>query len=385
MAALLVLLVFLLCVILTVPIGVSMVMGAAAPILLLDKGGSIAQVLNNTFSGANSTPILAVPLFILGGVIMAEGGISRRLFNFFAYFVGRLPGGLPCACILTCLFYGAISGSGPATTAAVGSMCIPFLAELGYDRRWSAGLVSVAGGLGVIIPPSIPFVLYSLATGVSTGELFLGGVLPGILIGLLMMVYAVVHCVRNGETAIVVMYDDLDCCFSDCAGRDERIAVITELQNKKTAMEEEIRKNEPHLAATDDLFGEFRTWDYASSSNPHYRKLCRKLDKELKALTQGSKLEYIRRAGNADICFLAVPEKLVDPAVIPIEWGIVELTAKPRGFKLLRPAMQLPEVTLEGRLQLALNIASSASGPVCFANGVDANGKMRRPPKKRRR
>ena len=187
------------------------------------------------------------------------------------------------------------------------------------------------------------------------------------------------------KTAIVVMYDDLDCCFSDCAGRDERIAVITELQNKKTAMEEEIRKNEPHLAATDDLFGEFRTWDYASSSNPHYRKLCRKLDKELKALTQGSKLEYIRRAGNADICFLAVPEKLVDPAVIPIEWGIVELTAKPRGFKLLRPAMQLPEVTLEGRLQLALNIASSASGPVCFANGVDANGKMRRPPKKRRR
>ncbi len=199
MAALLVLLVFLLCVILTVPIGVSMVMGAAAPILLLDKGGSIAQVLNNTFSGANSTPILAVPLFILGGVIMAEGGISRRLFNFFAYFVGRLPGGLPCACILTCLFYGAISGSGPATTAAVGSMCIPFLVEMGYDKRWSAGLVSVAGGLGVIIPPSIPFVLYSLATGVSTGELFLGGILPGILIGLLMMVYAVMHCVRSGE------------------------------------------------------------------------------------------------------------------------------------------------------------------------------------------
>ncbi|MBQ3131251.1 MAG: TRAP transporter large permease, partial [Clostridia bacterium] len=174
-------------------------MGAAAPILLMDKGGSIAQVLNNTFSGANSTPILAVPLFILGGVIMAEGGISRRLFNFFAYFVGRLPGGLPCACILTCLFYGAISGSGPATTAAVGSMCIPFLVELGYDKRWSAGLVSVAGGLGVIIPPSIPFVLYSLATGVSTGELFLGGILPGILIGLLMMAYAVVHCLRSGE------------------------------------------------------------------------------------------------------------------------------------------------------------------------------------------
>ena len=78
-------------------------------------------------------------------------------------------------------------------------MCIPFLVELGYDRRWSAGLVCVAGGLGVIIPPSIPFVLYSLATGVSTGELFLGGILPGILIALLMMAYAVIYCCCNGE------------------------------------------------------------------------------------------------------------------------------------------------------------------------------------------
>ncbi len=199
MAALLVFLVFLVAIVITIPIGVAMVLGSAAPILLLEKGGSIIQVLNNTFSGANSTPILAVPLFILGGVIMAEGGISRRLFNFFAYFVGKVKGGLPCACILTCLFYGAISGSGPATTAAVGSMCIPFLVELGYDRQWSAGLVSVAGGLGVIIPPSIPFVLYSLATGVSTGDLFLGGVLPGILIGVFMMVYAVIYCRRKGE------------------------------------------------------------------------------------------------------------------------------------------------------------------------------------------
>lgn len=152
-----------------------MILGSAAPIFLLDKGGSIVQVLNNAFSGANSTPILAVPLFILGGVIMAEGGISRRLVNFFVYFVGRFPGGIPCAVILTCLFYGAISGSGPATTAAVGAMCVPFMISLGYDRKWSAGLIAVAGGLGVIIPSSVPFVLYSLATGVSTGDLFLGG------------------------------------------------------------------------------------------------------------------------------------------------------------------------------------------------------------------
>ena len=199
MAAVLMLAVFLVCIFLTVPIGVSMVLGAAAPVAVMGQGGSMEQIINNTFSGANSTPILAIPLFILAGILMAEGGISGRLFNFFAYFVGRFRGGLPCAAIITCLFYGAISGSGPATTAAVGSMVIPFLTGLGYDKKWCAGLVSVAGGLGVIIPPSIPFVLYALATGVSTGELFIGGVIPGVLIAVFLMFYAVAYCSRRGE------------------------------------------------------------------------------------------------------------------------------------------------------------------------------------------
>ncbi|MCK9217741.1 MAG: TRAP transporter large permease [Firmicutes bacterium] len=190
--------VFLVSLAFAIPITMSMVMGALTP-LVLSGTGSIQQLIANSFSGSDTTPILAVPLFILGGVLMAEGGISRRLFNFFAYFVGNLTGGLPCAVILTCLFYGAISGSGPATTAAVGSMTIPFLVDMGYDKTWSAGMVATAGGLGVIIPPSIPFVLYSLATGVSTGSLFLAGVLPGILIGFFMMAYAIVYCKRKGE------------------------------------------------------------------------------------------------------------------------------------------------------------------------------------------
>lgn len=206
MAALMVFLVFIGAIILTVPISVSMILGSVAPIISTSVTirATIPQLLNNTFSGANSTPILAVPLFILGGVIMSEGGISKRLFNFFAYFVGRLRGGLPCAAIITCLFYGAISGSGPATTAAVGSMVIPFLVELGYDKTWVAGMISVAGGLGVIIPPSIPFVLYALATGISTGKLFLGGILPGILIGVVMMVYAVYYCRTKGEDRALI-------------------------------------------------------------------------------------------------------------------------------------------------------------------------------------
>ena len=199
MAALLVFVVFLVAIILSIPIGVSMILGSVAPILMMARGGVIPQIIDNTLSGANSTPILAVPLFILGGVIMAEGGISKKLFNFFSYFVGRITGGVPCAVVLTCLFYGAISGSGPATTAAVGAMCVPFMVGLGYNKTWAAGLIAVAGGLGVIIPPSIPFVLYSLATDVSTGKLFLAGIFPGILIGLFLMLYAVFYCMTKGE------------------------------------------------------------------------------------------------------------------------------------------------------------------------------------------
>lgn len=185
--------------VLALPVGMSMVLGAMTPLILGGTGSSMQQIIANTFSGSDTTPILAVPLFILGGVLMAEGGISKRLFTFFAYFIGNFTGGIPCAVIMTCLFYGAISGSGPATTAAVGAMTIPFLVEMGYDKTWSAGMVATAGGLGVIIPPSIPFVLYSLATGVSTGALFLGGILPGILIGGAMMLYAIVYCKRKGE------------------------------------------------------------------------------------------------------------------------------------------------------------------------------------------
>ena len=183
MAALMVFIVFLIAIAVSVPIGVAMCLGTLFPQYFMNAGAPVDQLINFTLSGADSTPILAVPLFILGGVIMAEGGISRRLFNFFSYFVGNIPGGVPCAAI----------------TAAVGSMCIPFMVEMGYEKRWSAGLIAVAGGLGVIIPPSIPFVLYSLATGVSTGDLFLAGVIPGILIGLFMMAYAVIFCITKGE------------------------------------------------------------------------------------------------------------------------------------------------------------------------------------------
>ena len=101
--------------------------------------------------------------------------------------------------IVTCLFYGAISGSAPATVAAVGSMTIPILTTLGYDLTFSTAIVAVAGGLGVIIPPSIPFIMYGMASGASVSDLFLAGIVPGLMIGVLLMLYAIYYCKRYGE------------------------------------------------------------------------------------------------------------------------------------------------------------------------------------------
>ena len=156
-------------------------------------------ILRNMVSGLDSITLIAIPMFVLSGIIMARGGISKKLFNVFSYFIGDKTGGLPCAVVITCLFYGAISGSAPATTAAVGAMTIPILVGLGYDLPFCAALVAIAGGLGVIIPPSIPFILYSMNSGASVGALFIAGILPGVLIGVCLMVYSVYYCKKHGE------------------------------------------------------------------------------------------------------------------------------------------------------------------------------------------
>lgn len=186
--------------VLMVPIGVMLLCVSLVP-SIMDPSfvASIQYVLRNMVGGLNSTPLIAIPLFILGGIIMAKGGIAKKLFNVFAYMIGDRTGGMPCATIVTCLFYGAISGSGPATTAAVGTMTIPVLDEMGYDHAFSSATVAVAGGLGVIIPPSIPFIVYSMASGASVGDMFLAGVLPGCLIAACLMAYAIYYCRKHGE------------------------------------------------------------------------------------------------------------------------------------------------------------------------------------------
>ncbi len=157
------------------------------------------DVARSMFSGMNSFTLLAVPLFMVSGMIMAEGGLSERLFNFFAYFIGNKTAGFPCAVIVTCMFYAAISGSSPATVSAVGAMTIPFLINMGYEKIFATAIVTVAGGLGVIIPPSISYIVYSSVSSTSPSALFIAGIIPGILIGFSLMVYSYIYCKCHGE------------------------------------------------------------------------------------------------------------------------------------------------------------------------------------------
>lgn len=200
MSPVLVFILFFVFLFIAIPISVSLGLVAILPgVFDASFTASASYIIRSMFGGIDSFPLLAVPMFILSGIIMARGGISKRLFDLFAYFIGNKTAGLPCAAVITCLFYGAISGSGIATVAAVGSMTIPLLVELGYDKKFCTALVAVAGSLGIIIPPSIPFIMYGMASGCSVSDIFLAGIIPGILIGCLLMVYAVVYCKKQGE------------------------------------------------------------------------------------------------------------------------------------------------------------------------------------------
>ena len=181
MSPLVVFILFFVFLLIAIPISVSLGLVAVLPgVFDPSFTASASYVIRSMFGGIDSFPLLAVPMFILSGIIMARGGISKRLFDLFSFFIGKRTAGLPCAAVITCLFYGAISGSGIATVAAVGSMTIPLLVELGYDKKFCTAL-------------------YGMASGASVSDIFLAGIVPGVLIGLLLMVYAVFYCKKHGE------------------------------------------------------------------------------------------------------------------------------------------------------------------------------------------
>ena len=150
------------------------------------------------FNSLNKFPLAAIPFFILAGNLMETGGISRRLVDFAKSLVGGVQGGLPMTCVLTCMIFAAVSGSSVATTFAIGAILVPALVKHGYPTTWAAALQATSAELGVIIPPSIPMILYGVAAEVSIGELFIAGFGPGILISGVLMLFVWLYCKWKG-------------------------------------------------------------------------------------------------------------------------------------------------------------------------------------------
>lgn len=166
----------------------SLALGHSAPLLV---------VVQRMFTGLDSTVLLAIPMFVFAGRIMAEGGISKRIIDLSYSIVGWVPGSLGIVTIISCMFFAAISGSAPATVAAIGGIMVPAMIDDGYPAGFSAALVASGGVIGCIIPPSIPFVNYGLITGVSVSDLFMAGFIPGILMGIALILPTVFLAVKN--------------------------------------------------------------------------------------------------------------------------------------------------------------------------------------------
>ena len=186
----------LLCFALTISVAVSIGLAAVLGIQIANVNMLVA--VKEMFNSLNKFPLAAIPFFILAGNLMETGGISRRLVEFAKSIVGGVQGGLPMTCVLTCMIFAAVSGSSVATTFAIGAILIPALVKHGYPPNYAAALQATSAELGVIIPPSIPMILYGVAAEVSIGELFIAGFGPGIFIGVSLMAFVHIYCRFKG-------------------------------------------------------------------------------------------------------------------------------------------------------------------------------------------
>ncbi|MDH3881824.1 MAG: TRAP transporter large permease subunit, partial [Desulfobacteraceae bacterium] len=181
MEALVIFLTFLTLMVLGVPIGTSLGIAAVITIYFFDLG--IAMLGVNFSSGIASFPLLAIPFFVLAGVILEKAGLAATIAHFFELLVGKAVGGLAMVAVMTCMFWGALSGSGPATTAAVGLILLTPMIKHGYDKHFAGATIANASDLSIIIPPSIAFIIYGNITSVSVSALFMAGIIPGLLTG----------------------------------------------------------------------------------------------------------------------------------------------------------------------------------------------------------
>lgn len=185
--------------IISVPIGVAI---GLSVIIGIWAGGILPYefIIQKMVTSLDVFPLMAVPFFIMAGEIMQKGSMAQRLLAVSKSLVGHITGGMAHISVLTCMFYGALSGSAPATVAAVGGIMVPSMEKEGYSKSFSTAVNTAAGCLGVIIPPSIPLIIYGTTAGVSVGDLFIAGVIPGIFIGISLMVCSYVLSKRHGYT-----------------------------------------------------------------------------------------------------------------------------------------------------------------------------------------
>ena len=184
------------CFALTISVAVSI--GLASILGIQAANANMLISVKEMFNAINKFPLAAIPFFILAGNLMENGGISRRLVEFAKSIVGGVQGGLPMTCVLTCMIFAAVSGSSVATTFAIGAILIPALIKHGYPTSYAAALQATSAELGVIIPPSIPMILYGVSAEVSIGELFIAGFGPGLLISAALMLFVWVYCKWKG-------------------------------------------------------------------------------------------------------------------------------------------------------------------------------------------
>ena len=187
-------------ILLRVPLGFSLAVAGMAAYLV--GGDSLLTMAQSYYDSVNSFPLIAVPMFFLAGIVMERGGLSRRLVDVAEAMIGGIRGGLGMVTILASMFFSAISGSGPATTAAVGGVMVPSLLERKYPRGFAGAIVATGGTLGVMIPPSILLILYGVITGVYITGLFMAALLPGLLIGVGLIVFVHIMCRIMGVHAV---------------------------------------------------------------------------------------------------------------------------------------------------------------------------------------
>ena len=196
MAAFLLLAVFLVLLLSGTPIAIALGVAGVVTLSCFHLG---VQMTGTNFSSAiASFPLLAIPFFVLAGIILQRAGLAARIARLFERLVGRMPGGLAIVAVATCLFWGALSGSGPATTVAVGMLLIGPMVKHGYDRDFAAATIANASDLSIVIPPSIAFIIYGNLTNANVSALFLAGVIPGLLCGLGIAATAFAISLRHG-------------------------------------------------------------------------------------------------------------------------------------------------------------------------------------------